>query len=142
MDFHSWKSNLKLIIELQEQHYNNPNHIWQLCPQIRPMPMEAMSFGLRRVCGHNALPIQTSRTFGRTLPHRQEILCLSTKRWGQINISLSRWGWKHPTALEHCNFVVWSLMLTCNHFIVIHVSHRCQWTPQLPHPPHLNCHIS
>ena len=26
------------------------------------------------------------------LPLRQETFCLSTKSWGQIDISLSRWG--------------------------------------------------
>ena len=46
MDFQSCKSNLKLIIALPKQHYNNLNHTGQLCPHIVPVPMETMLFGL------------------------------------------------------------------------------------------------
>jgi hypothetical protein len=36
VDFHPWKSNLKLIIALPEQHYNYPSHTRQLCLHIGP----------------------------------------------------------------------------------------------------------
>ena len=39
MDFHSWKSNFRLM---PEQHYNNQKHIQQLCPHVGPKPVEAM----------------------------------------------------------------------------------------------------
>jgi hypothetical protein len=35
-----------LIIALPQQHYNYPSHTKQLCFHIRPMPMEALPFGL------------------------------------------------------------------------------------------------
>jgi hypothetical protein len=37
LQFHPWKSNLKLIITLLEQHYNNPNHIMQPSSQVGPI---------------------------------------------------------------------------------------------------------
>jgi hypothetical protein len=46
VDFHPWKSNLKLIIALPEQHYTNPSHTRQLCLHIGPMPVGAMPFQL------------------------------------------------------------------------------------------------
>src|ERR1700738_255795 len=57
VDFHPWKSNLMLIIRLPEQQYNNPNHTRQLWPHIRPMPMEAVPFGLRWVRPHHLIHI-------------------------------------------------------------------------------------
>ena len=57
------------------------------------------------------------------LPHHQETFCLSTKSWGQVDIF----------PLEHHNFLVWCLMLTSNHSIIIYASRRCRWIPHLPH---------
>lgn len=48
VDFHPWRSNLKLIIELQEYRYNNLNHAKQLCLRIGPM---LMAFKTRSASG-------------------------------------------------------------------------------------------
>ena len=53
VDFHPWKSNLKLIITLPEQHYNNLSHTRQLCLHSGPMAMEAVPFGLGWVRPHH-----------------------------------------------------------------------------------------
>ena len=55
-----------------EQHYNNPNHTWQLCPHIEPMPVEVVPFSLEWV-----QPAKPPRPYGplglcaRPAPHRQ-----------------------------------------------------------------------
>jgi hypothetical protein len=76
----SWKSNLKLIITLPEQHYNNPDHTRQLCPQIGSMPVEDVPFGLGWVwpatLPHLYKPLGL---IAGPLPHHQETFCLSTK---------------------------------------------------------------
>jgi hypothetical protein len=85
VDFHPWKSNLKLIIALPEQHYNYPSHTRQLCLHIGPMPMEALPFGL----GGEATPPHPYKPLGLLvgpLPYRQQTSCLSTKSWGQVDI--------------------------------------------------------
>ena len=103
MDFHPWKSNLKLIIVLPEQHYNNPKHSCQVC------------FGW----GWSATPPHPYKPLGhwaRPLPHRKETFCLSPKGWGKVYI------FHHPpSALDLHNFIVWSLLLSSNHFINIDV---------------------
>jgi hypothetical protein len=53
VDFHPWKSKLKLIIALPEQHYNYLSHTRQLSLHIGPMPMEALPFGLGWVRPHH-----------------------------------------------------------------------------------------
>ena len=73
MDFHPWKSSLKSVIALPEQHYNNPNHTRQTCPHVGPMPVEAVPFGLIWIWP--AMPSHPYKTLGlwtRSLRHRQE----------------------------------------------------------------------
>ena len=87
MDFHPWKSNLKLIIILPEQHYNNLSHIRQPSSHVWPMPVEVVSFGLEWVWPttlHH--PYKPLGLLAGSLPHRQETFCLSTKSWGQVDI--------------------------------------------------------
>jgi hypothetical protein len=78
--------NLKLIITLPEQHYNNLSHTSQLSPYVGPMPMEALMFGLGWVWP--AMPLHPYKPLGLlagALPHCQETCCLSTKSWGQVD---------------------------------------------------------
>ena len=119
VDFHSWKFNLMLIIALLKQHYNNPNHTKQLCPHIGPMPMKAVPFGLRWVRPYHLTHISLSDFWqGPYLTVKKSFVPLS-RVGAKYTIFLSCWGWKPPIALEHHNFLVWSLMLISDHLIFI-----------------------
>ena len=67
------------------------------------------------------------------IPHRQETFCLSTKLRPSRHFTLADGVGSPPTASKQYNFLVWSLMLTYDHSICIHVSRRCQLTSHLPH---------
>ena len=87
VDIHPWKSNLKLIIALLEQYYNNPNHTRQLCPHIGPMHVEAVPFGLKWVrLATLPHPYKPLGLWAGPLPHHQETI-LSLSQWvGQVDI--------------------------------------------------------
>ena len=85
VDFHPWKSNLKLIIALPERHYNYPSHSRQLCLTwtnalggrvIRPGVGEATL----------PYPYKLLGLLAGALPYRQETFSLSTKSGAQVDI--------------------------------------------------------
>ena len=78
-------------------------------------------------------PIYTSRIFGGPLlPPSKNLLSLYQDLGPSRHLSLATWAKKPPTTLDLNNFHMWSLNLTTNHFMVINISCRCQWT--------LGCH--
>ena len=91
VDFHPWRSNLKLIIALPEQHYNYPSHSRQLClTWTYALGGRAVRFG--GVEATLTLPIQASRTLGDPSPTVKKPIVSLPSVGAKSTFSLSRWG--------------------------------------------------